>query len=63
MAAKHSSGVEADDTADSDEIKQEIELSFALGDFNETALAKAEEELRIESEMVENNHGDDVNDD
>lgn len=54
-----------DDLIDSDEIQQEIELSFALGDFNETALAKAEEELRIEAEKegVENDDGDDVNDD
>lgn len=54
-----------DDASDHEEIRQEIELSFALGDFNETALAKAEEELRIEGEKegVEDNDGDDVNDD
>lgn len=56
---------EKDDATNSDEIQQEVELSFALGDFNETALAKAEEELRIEAEKegVENDDGDDVNDD
>lgn len=39
---------ETSDTTDDD--KQEIELNFALGDFSETSLAKAEEELQNEAE-------------
>jgi Tfp pilus assembly protein PilF len=39
---------ETSDTTDDD--KQEIELNFALGDFSETSLAKAEEELQNEVE-------------
>lgn len=46
------SNVETDD----DRSKHEIELNFALGDFNETALAKAEEEMRLAAENDDENH-------
>ena len=47
-AAPHSTDDETDETTDDD--KQEIELNFALGDFSETSIAKAEEELQNEAE-------------
>lgn len=44
------------ETDDDDRSKHEIELNFALGDFNETALAKAEEEMRLAAENDDDNH-------
>ena len=58
--APHNTDGETDETTDDD--KQEIELNFALGDFSETSIAKAEEELQNEAEKdqrsAEGNHID-----
>jgi hypothetical protein len=60
---QRSSGDESDvEIDDNDSSKHQIELNFALGDFNETALAKAEEEMRLaaenDDENQETNEGD-----
>jgi hypothetical protein len=52
------SDVEIDDD---DSSKNQIELNFALGDFNETALAKAEEEMRLATENDDRN--EEINED
>ena len=61
-AVPHDTDDESNETSDDD--KQEIELNFALGDFNETSLAKAEEELHSEAENDQiNAEGSDIDQD
>jgi hypothetical protein len=56
---QRSSDNDSDVEIDDDDIsKHQIELNFALGDFNETALAKAEEEMRLAADNVDGNQED-----
>jgi hypothetical protein len=55
MSAKASEQRSSDDESDveiddDDNSEHQIEFNFALGDFNETALATAEEEMRLAAE-------------
>ena len=53
---QRSSDNDSDVEIDDDDIsKHQIELNFALGDFNETALAKAEDEMRLAADNVDGN--------
>ena len=63
QSAEDTAALCASDSDSNDNGGQVIELNFALGDFNDSAIALAEEQLIAAENDKENNANDDDDDD